>query len=53
MSRITKCSCNGCMYNDNNACTAEGVEIQHSEDNKDTAAGSCCNTFQAKKNQNV
>lgn len=46
MSKVTKCMCEECHYNDRYECHADSIEVRSSGDNKvDTSDGTCCHTF--------
>ena len=49
MSKVTKCMCEECHYNQNYNCHAEGIEVMSSGTNKvQTSEHTCCNTFKPK-----
>lgn len=47
MSKVAKCMCEECHYNDSFECMADGIEVMSSApNNKVTSSdGTCCNTF--------
>jgi hypothetical protein len=46
MSRVMRCMCEECHYNEKHECHAEGIEVKSSGDMKvETTDGTCCNTF--------
>lgn len=50
MSRIVKCMCEECLYNSNNACTADAVEIRSSNNLRvNSADDTMCSTFRSRK----
>lgn len=50
MARIIRCMCEECVYNSNDACTAEEVEIRSSHNLRvNSADDTMCNTFRPRK----
>lgn len=49
MSKVTKCMCEECHYNDSHECHADGIEVRSSGDLKvGTSDGTCCSTFKSR-----
>lgn len=49
MSKVVRCMCEECVYNDDFQCKADGIEIYSSGDKKvETADGTRCQTFALK-----
>lgn len=50
MSKVMKCMCEECNYNESHECHADGIEVKSSGDLKvETSDGTCCNTFKSKR----
>jgi len=48
MSKVMKCLCEECHYNNNHECHAEGIEVRSNGNIKvDSSAGTCCSTFKS------
>ncbi len=47
MSKVTKCMCEECHYNDNFKCRADGIEVRSSSQGNKvfTTDETCCGTF--------
>lgn len=51
MSRVARCMCEDCYYNENLECRADGVEVHSSPGKKvESSDGTWCNTFKPKGN---
>ncbi|VBB08745.1 Hypothetical protein LUCI_4024 [Lucifera butyrica] len=49
MSKVVKCLCEECHYNNNHECHADGIEVRSSGDLQvKTSDGTSCHTFKAK-----
>lgn len=49
MSRVMKCMCEECHYNQKHECQADGIEVKSSGNMRvETTEGTCCNTFRPK-----
>ncbi len=48
MSKVTKCMCEECKYNDSFACQADGIEIRSSAEGYKVVSpeGTSCSTFE-------
>lgn len=48
MSKVTKCMCEECHYNDSFECHADGIEVRSSAVGNQVVSsdGTCCSTFQ-------
>ena len=48
-SKVVKCMCEECRYNEEHECNAGNIEIMSSRDNKvHSSDGTCCSTFESK-----
>ncbi|MDD3852293.1 MAG: DUF1540 domain-containing protein [Syntrophomonadaceae bacterium] len=47
MSKVSKCMCEECYYNDNFVCQADYIEVRSSADDYQVKSSqeTCCNTF--------
>jgi len=49
MSKVMKCMCEECNYNNKFECHADGIEVKSSGNNRvESSDGTCCNTFKPK-----
>ncbi|NLU49512.1 MAG: DUF1540 domain-containing protein [Syntrophomonadaceae bacterium] len=49
MSKVLKCMCEECHYNQDFECHADGIEVESSGDLRvKSSEGTCCRTFRHK-----
>lgn len=49
MSKVMKCMCEECRYNERHECHADNIEVRSNGDNKvESSAGTCCSTFESR-----
>ncbi|MDT8899662.1 DUF1540 domain-containing protein [Anaeroselena agilis] len=49
MSKVMKCMCEECHYNQKFECHADGIEVMSSGDRQvKSPDGTCCSTFKSK-----
>lgn len=49
MSRVMKCMCEECHYNEDYECQADGIEVETVGDLEvDSSEGTCCRTFRSR-----